>query len=88
MYRISIGSQIRSITASFRAAPDVHPEYSFTDLVYGDMGISAEAHKLASLCSQEMEQGSRMTHHFGDLSYARGYATYWDDWMALIEPYA
>lgn len=88
MYRISIGSDIQTIASSFRAAPDVHPEYSFTYLVYGDMGTSAEAYKLASLCSQEIKQGSRMTHHFGDLSYARGYATYWDAWMALIEPYA
>lgn len=29
-----------------------------------------------------------MTHHFGDLGYARGYASIWDTWMNLIEPYA
>merc|ERR1711953_26073 len=29
-----------------------------------------------------------MTHHFGDLSYARGYTRIWDDWMSMIEPYA
>lgn len=90
-YRVTTdGGNTYTAEAVFRAAPEVDPEYSFSYVVYGDMGVGTgdQARATAKLSSKEMENGARMTHHFGDLSYARGYANIWDTWMAIIEPYA
>jgi len=90
-YRVSeLGNTKFCNTSVFRAAPKVDPEYSFKYIVYGDMGTYGGDESLATahLATWEMEHGARMTHHFGDLSYARGYASYWDVWMHMIEPYA
>jgi len=91
-YRISVdGGKSFSSTSVFRAAPAVDPEYRFKYIVYGDMGTWGYSHgpvTTARLSAKEVETGARMTHHFGDLSYARGTANIWDVWMPMIEPYA
>jgi hypothetical protein len=92
LYKYQVSSANRetvSDVATFRAAPEVNPEYSFSFLVYGDMGTSTAGALTASHCTQAIQQGgARMIHHFGDLSYARGVGYIWDVWMSMIEPYA
>ena len=34
------------------------------------------------------DNGARMVHHIGDISYARGYAVTWEAWFDLISPYS
>jgi len=90
-YRITTdGGKTYTEAAVFQAAPQVDPEYSFAYLVYGDMGTwgGDSSSATAKIAAAETTKGSRMTHHFGDLSYARGYSYLWDVWMPMIEPYA
>lgn len=75
----------------FTAAPLLGSADQFTALVYGDMGVSPvpRAYETADYAMREAETGTAaLVIHNGDISYARGYAYIWEQWFALIEPYA
>ena len=100
-YQYGIGGNYSAVH-SFVSAPVVDPDYSFSFVVYADMGItggssqpdpsakdSATATALATKREVERATGNaELVIHAGDVSYARGYAYLWDSWFALIEPYA
>ena len=67
-----------------------HTPYKF--IIYGDMGtLSVDYPRpftTAQLVHKEVTNGARFVAHIGDISYAEGWAYYWDIWGPLIEPYA
>ncbi|KAK2572788.1 putative inactive purple acid phosphatase 2 [Acropora cervicornis] len=91
-YYYTYGSETSmSSLHNFVAAPVVGSAEPFTALVYGDMGLSPKpgAYETADYATREAETGSAaLVIHDGDISYARGYAYIWEQWFALIEPYA
>ncbi|GMH99302.1 hypothetical protein TrLO_g8383 [Triparma laevis f. longispina] len=80
---------------SFLSAPPTNdPDYSFSFLVYGDMGTWSGDNGEASIATASistayvLNDNVRRVDHFGDISYARGISSTWDVWFDLIEPYA
>ncbi|EDO47589.1 predicted protein, partial [Nematostella vectensis] len=74
---------------NFTTAPLPNPDVSFKFLVYGDQGISADAHNTARYSLEEiLYRNATMVIHLGDIAYAEGYAYQWEKYFALIEPYA
>eukprot|EP00878_Enallax_costatus_P019287 GHUV01020344.1.p1 GENE.GHUV01020344.1~~GHUV01020344.1.p1 ORF type:complete len:392 (+),score=91.17 GHUV01020344.1:31-1206(+) len=86
--------------ASFHAAPPVGPETSVKILAIADMGQGeldgsmeqAEMHMslqtTAGLLKDMRKDSYQLLIHNGDISYARGYVTQWDNFMHQIEPIA
>ena len=74
-----------------------HP-YSY--VVYGDQGCPSVGwgeggQWVAAMVGRELTTPSNNSavpissiHHFGDLSYARGTASIWDEWFTMMEPIA
>lgn len=64
----------------FKTAPLVGSADTFTALVYGDMGVSPvpRAYKTAEYATQEAMNGTAaFVFHNGDISYARGYVSFY-----------
>jgi Purple acid Phosphatase, N-terminal domain len=83
---------------SFMSAPETKPEPgSFSYIVYGDQGCPSVGWGLggawtAAMAARETKGTAnslpiRAVHHFGDLSYARGAAHIWDDWLNMISSF-
>ena len=60
-------------------------------IVYGDQGCPSVGwgkggEWTASMAARESD--ARAVHHFGDLSYARGAAHIWDDWLNMVQVFS
>eukprot|EP00698_Gefionella_okellyi_P020824 TRINITY_DN6617_c0_g1_i1.p1 TRINITY_DN6617_c0_g1~~TRINITY_DN6617_c0_g1_i1.p1 ORF type:complete len:564 (+),score=100.33 TRINITY_DN6617_c0_g1_i1:99-1694(+) len=84
---------------SFVSAPAVTPSAAFKFIVYGDMGKGevdgSNEHwpepaslNTTSYVQKEIDQGNALVLHVGDISYAVGYSSQWDEFMAQIQPIA
>ena len=63
----------------------------YTYLVYGDQGCPSVGWGQGGVWTSAMvarEQNARAVHHIGDLSYARGAAHIWDEWLTMISGFA
>ena len=94
-YKVTSDGETFSSSASFLSAPPTDdPDYSFSFIAYGDMGMWSGTNGEASIAtasistSQVNSHSVRRIDHFGDISYARGVSSTWDAWFDLIEPYA
>jgi acid phosphatase type 7 len=91
-YQVQDASGLTSDVFTFQAPPAKGPSQEpFSYIVYGDMGVTGgmSATETASLASVEVNKyGARMTHHIGDISYARGNSATWEAWFPLVQPYA
>lgn len=83
---------------SFVSAPEVKADSEpFSYVVYGDQGCPAKgwgdgAIWTADMTAREVDGLSnnlpiRAVHHMGDLSYARGAAHVWDNWLDMISSF-
>lgn len=65
-----------------------------TLIVYADQGISGygnedDGDRIATFTQREVEEnGIRVVHHFGDLSYAQGASHIWDIWLDMVSRFA
>ncbi|EDO30761.1 predicted protein, partial [Nematostella vectensis] len=75
---------------NFTTAPIPGADVPVKFVAYADMGVSPTpgAEVTARYSLEEVKNGAELVLHFGDISYARGYAYLWDKWHSLIEPYA
>ena len=82
---------------SFVTAPKIGSiDQPFAFLAYGDQGCPADGWAMggnmtANMIERELETADipiRAIHHFGDLSYARGHAHLWDDWLNMISTFS
>jgi len=94
-YKVTSDGSTYSDPVSFLSAPPTDdPDYSFSFITYGDMGMWSGDNGEASVATasistaQVNDHGVRRIDHFGDISYARGVSGTWDAWFDLIEPYA
>jgi acid phosphatase type 7 len=94
-YKVTSDGETFSDPVSFLSAPPTDdPDYSFSFITYGDMGMWSGENGEASIATasistaQVNDHGVRRIDHFGDISYARGVSGTWDAWFDLIEPYA
>ena len=82
-------SELLSDIFQFTSAPDVGDQRSFKFVTYGDMGVPLPSNiaipSTADLVKQEIDKGTELVIHQGDLSYAVGYAHVWEQWMYSIE---
>lgn len=64
-----------SAVRKFRSQPITGPDESFSFVVYGDMGVTADpgSHDTAKYMIEEAAKGRSLVFHVGDISYARGY---------------
>lgn len=79
---------------SFVTMPDIGSKDPFSFIVYGDQGCPVDGWAMGANMSTNMVRRElddvnskfpvRAVHHFGDLSYARGNAALWDDWLDMI----
>lgn len=77
---------------SFMTIPEVGSTEPYALIAYGDQGCPVDGwakggKKSAVMVQQELDNATipiRAVHHFGDLSYARGNAHLWDDWLDMI----
>jgi len=85
----------------FTSPPAVGPNQAISILAYGDMGLANDdlsqnpnGVEIPSLLTshwmaQQINEGlASLLFHIGDLSYARGYSTEWDDFHDQITPIA
>jgi len=75
----------------FHSAPHVGDTKEFSYVVYGDQGCPSVGWGDGGLWTAAMaarESTIRAVHHFGDLSYARGAAHIWDEWLHMIQSFA
>ena len=102
LYRVGLSygqGIVWSSTLAFRSAlpPGWKEPYSF--ISYGDQGCPDDCWALggnltASMVRRELDGHpnrtipTRLVHHFGDLSYARGSAYLWDSWLDMVQPFA
>mmetsp|Transcript_41701 Transcript_41701/g.100402 ORF Transcript_41701/g.100402 Transcript_41701/m.100402 type:complete len:829 (+) Transcript_41701:123-2609(+) len=74
-------------TDFFNETSDNDNNTTYTYLVYGDQGCPSvgwgEGGKWTSAMAAR-ETDAREVHHIGDLSYARGAAHIWDEWLAMV----
>ena len=88
-----------SSTFAFRSALPAGWKQPYSFIAYGDQGCPDDGWALggnltASMVRRELDRFSngtaptRLVHHFGDLSYARGSAYLWDAWLNMLEPFA
>ena len=84
--------------SSFVSAPEVKADSeSFSYVVYGDQGCPSDGWGdggawTAAMTAREVDGLSnrlpiRAVHHMGDLSYARGAAHIWDEWLHMISSF-
>lgn len=96
-YRVGVGDDW-SNTFSFVSAPETKSEPGpFAYIVYGDQGCPSDGWGqggawTAAMTARETNGSShslpiRAVHHFGDLSYARGAAHIWDEWLNMNTPF-
>eukprot|EP00879_Flechtneria_rotunda_P003651 GHRR01003888.1.p1 GENE.GHRR01003888.1~~GHRR01003888.1.p1 ORF type:complete len:559 (+),score=122.66 GHRR01003888.1:217-1677(+) len=99
-YYYSVGDERWGFSpvASFRAAPPVGPlthvkVVAVADLGQGELDGSMEQSEMvpslnttALMLKDIKEQGYQLLVHNGDISYARGYVTQWDNFMHQLEP--
>jgi Purple acid Phosphatase, N-terminal domain/Calcineurin-like phosphoesterase len=92
-YRVgSPGQRLSEVTYSFVSAPPLsassaHANYSFA--AYGDMGATDVSDRSVMLLAERVLAGQvDVVMHAGDLSYANGVESTWDDYMRKIEPVA
>ena len=82
---------------TIRSPPKSHHDETFSYIVYGDQGCPSNGWGegsvyITAMCAREIEDSStsgrliRAIHHIGDLSYARGAAHIWDEWLTMIQP--
>lgn len=91
----SLAEPTWSNTYSFVSAPEVQANSEpFSYIVYGDQGCPSvgwgDGGKwTAAMTAREVNSSIpiRAVHHFGDLSYARGAAHIWDDWLHMISSF-
>jgi autotransporter-associated beta strand protein len=77
---------------SFITIPTIGSNDPFAFIAYGDQGCPVDGWALggnmsAIMVERELDNAIipiRAVHHFGDLSYARGHAHLWDDWLDMI----
>ena len=90
LYEYAIDKDLEHV--AFRSNPKVglgHKPFSF--LVYGDMGTwrYEGSYDTVDVVVSEIVKPkafeTRMIHHFGDISYARGVSSTWDLWFDMIE---
>jgi hypothetical protein len=77
------------IFVSPRAIGPIDEPYTY--IVYGDQGCPSVGwgqggEWTAAMTARESE--AREVHHFGDLSYARGAAHIWDEWLEMVSSFA
>ena len=63
----------------------------YTYLVYGDQGCPSVGWGQGGVWTAAMakrESKARAVHHIGDLSYARGAAHIWDEWLTMVSGFA
>lgn len=80
-----------SDTFQFHSAPLVGDTKEFSYIVYGDQGCPSVGWGDGGVWTSAMaarESAIRFVHHFGDLSYARGAAHIWDEWLNMIQSFA
>ena len=88
-----------SSTFSFRSALPAGWKEPYSFIAYGDQGCPDDGWALggnltASMVRRELDGYSnkslptRLVHHFGDLSYARGSAYLWDAWLDMVQTFA
>jgi hypothetical protein len=81
-------------------APGDPAAWPFTFVAFGDLGrgsndnattyeeYGAAAKLVPPYLLQEISRGAALVHLFGDLSYAVGWLTVWDEYLALVSPFA
>jgi hypothetical protein len=81
-----------SDTFVFKSLPLVGDDSEpYTYVVYGDQGCPSLGWGQGSEWTSAMvarDPDIRAVHHFGDLSYARGAAHIWEEWLAVVEVFA
>ncbi|CAL4898421.1 unnamed protein product [Urochloa decumbens] len=98
-HRLSDGTHIWSKSYSFRASPYPGQDSLQRVVIFGDMGKAEEDssdeygnYEQASLNTTKQIindlENIDMVIHIGDLSYANGYSSQWDQFTAQIEPIA
>jgi acid phosphatase type 7 len=83
-----------SDTFSFTSSPVPGDATPFSYVVYGDQGCPGDGWGdggkwISAMAEREVSNPDspiRAVHHFGDLSYARGAAHIWDEWLNMISP--
>jgi len=92
-------STVWSDTFSFVSSPEVKANSDpFSYIVYGDQGCPSVGWGQGGVWTSEMTTREiannthnphpiRAVHHFGDLSYARGAAHIWDEWLNMISSF-
>ena len=96
-YSYQVGLQDRADRSDiyeFTSPPNVGDDSKpYTYVVYGDQGCPSDGwakggNYTAAMVHRELSKGAKAVHHFGDLSYARGAAHIWDEWMTMIQPFS
>ena len=72
------------------------PFVAFGDLGRGSYDIAitwaeygGDSRSTAALLGEDVKAGRvQFAHHFGDVSYAQGFGQTWDEYLAMIEPFA
>ncbi|KAF6263717.1 Metallo-dependent phosphatase-like protein [Scenedesmus sp. NREL 46B-D3] len=97
-YSVGDGAWGFSPEASFQAAPAVGPSarvklLAVADLGQGELDGSMEQSEMlpslnttARMLQDIQKRGFQLVLHNGDISYARGYVTQWDNFMHQMEP--
>jgi hypothetical protein len=77
---------------SFVTIPQIGSTNPFAFIAYGDQGCPVDGWAMggnmsANMVKRELDNAIipiKAVHHFGDLSYAKGHAHLWDDWLDMI----
>jgi hypothetical protein len=72
-------------------SPPTLGSYPYSYLAYGDQGCptvgwGSGGEWTAGMAARETKV--RAVHHFGDLSYARGAAFLWDEWLTMVQAFS
>ena len=76
---------------TFTSPPLVGDKSDYVYVVYGDQGCPSTGWGDGGEWTSRMERQEpslQAVHHFGDLSYARGAAHMWDEWLAITQQFA
>ncbi|CAB9508582.1 Probable inactive purple acid phosphatase [Seminavis robusta] len=100
-YQVGVNHERVNVTTwseihSFLSPPEIRADaepHSF--LVYADQGSPSDGWGqggawIAAMATREANLPTpiRSVHHFGDISYARGAAHIWDEWLNMVSPFA
>jgi acid phosphatase type 7 len=91
-----VGMTTWSQSYSFISPPEVALDsMPISYVVYGDQGCPSDGWGQGGVWTAAMAEREatllvpiRAVHHFGDLSYARGAAHIWDEWLNMISSFA